>query len=64
LTADPAFVTVDLVQLGQVLMNLILKGIEAMQASGGEVTVTSRVAPDGDLTISVSDAGTGLPSEH
>ncbi|MET0163520.1 MAG: PAS domain S-box protein [Vicinamibacterales bacterium] len=64
LTAEPASVTADLVQLRQVLMNLILNGIEAMQESGGELTVTSRVAPDGELTISVSDAGSGLPTEH
>ena len=61
LTAKPAFVTADLVQLRQVLMNLILNGIEAMQESGGELTVTSRVAPDGELTISVSDTGSGCP---
>jgi signal transduction histidine kinase len=64
LTAEPAFVTADLVQLRQVLMNLILNAIEAMQESGGELTVTSRVAPDGELTISVSDTGSGLPTEH
>jgi len=64
LTAEPAFATADLVQLRQVLMNLILNGIEAMQESGGELTVTSGVAPDGELTISVSDAGCGLPTEH
>ena len=64
LTAEPASATADLVQLRQVLMNLILNGIEAMQESGGELTVTSRVAPDGELTISVSDTGSGLPTEH
>ena len=31
--------------------------------SGGELTVTSRVAQDGQLTISVSDTGVGLPTE-
>jgi signal transduction histidine kinase len=64
LTAEPAFATADLVQLRQVLMNLILNGIEAMQESGGELIVTSGVAPDGELTISVSDTGSGLPTEH
>jgi PAS domain S-box-containing protein len=64
LTAEPASVTADLVQLRQVLMNLILNGIEAMQESGGELTVTSRVATDGELTISVTDMGSGLPAEH
>jgi PAS domain S-box-containing protein len=64
LTPQPALVTADLVQLRQVLMNLILNGIEAMEESGGVLTVTSRVAPDGELTVSVSDAGCGLPAEH
>ena len=64
LTAEPASVIADRVQLRQVLMNLILNGIEAMQESGGELTVTSRIAPDGELTISVSDTGCGLPTEH
>jgi signal transduction histidine kinase len=41
LTAEPALVTVDLVQLRQVLMNLILNGIEAMHESGGD-TFTRR----------------------
>jgi signal transduction histidine kinase len=52
------------VQLRQVLMNLMLNGIEAMEESGGELTITSRVAPDGWVTIGVSDTGFGLPAEH
>jgi signal transduction histidine kinase len=64
LTAQPASVVADRVQLRQVLMNLILNGIEAMQESGGELTVTSRIAPDDELTISVSDTGSGLPTKH
>ena len=44
------------------LMNLMLNGIEAMSGSGGELTITSRVAQDGQLTISVSDTGVGLPT--
>jgi signal transduction histidine kinase len=64
LTAKPALVTADLVQLRQVMMNLMLNGIEAMEESGGELSVTSRVAPDGGVTICVSDTGPGLPTEH
>ena len=55
-------VTADRVQLQQVLMNLMLNGIEAMSGSGGELTITSRVAQDGQLTISISDTGVGLPT--
>jgi signal transduction histidine kinase len=64
LTAEPASVIAARVQLQQVMMNLILNGIEAMQESGGELIVTSRTAPNDELTISVSDTGPGLPIEH
>jgi len=42
-------------------MNLMSNGIEAMQATGGKLSVTSRRTEDGQLLISVSDAGVGLP---
>jgi PAS domain S-box-containing protein len=54
-------ITADRVQLQQVLMNLILNGIEAMKDGKGELTVTSTRANDGQLLISVSDSGIGLP---
>jgi signal transduction histidine kinase len=50
----------DRVQLQQVLMNLMLNGIEAMQGTGGELAIASKRTEDGQLTISVSDAGAGL----
>jgi PAS domain S-box-containing protein len=53
--------TADRVQLQQILMNLMSNGIEAMQATGGELSVTSRRTEDGQLLISVSDSGVGLP---
>lgn len=53
----------DRVQLQQVLMNLMLNGIEAMQDSGGELTVTSQLQ-DGQLLFSVSDTGVGLPAQE
>jgi PAS domain S-box-containing protein len=64
LAADLATVTADRVQLQQVLMNLMLNGIEAMSNLGGELTVTSRLGEDGQLTLSVSDSGVGLPAEE
>ena len=59
---DPALptTTADRVQLRQVLMNLMVNGIEAMQDTGGELTVTSKRTEDGQLLISVSDTGIGL----
>jgi PAS domain S-box-containing protein len=59
---DPCVVTADPVQLQQVLMNLMLNGIEAMSNSGGELTVSSQIAHDGRITISVTDTGVGLPT--
>ena len=54
-------ITADRVQLQQVLMNLLLNGIEAMKGANGELTITSKRTNDGQLLISVSDSGIGLP---
>jgi PAS domain S-box-containing protein len=56
-------VSADRVQLQQVLMNLMLNGIEAMKDTSGELTLTSKKIEDGQLLISVSDSGVGLPVE-
>jgi signal transduction histidine kinase/FixJ family two-component response regulator len=62
---DPALVktTADRVQLQQVLMNLMLNGIEAMKGASGCLTITSRRSEDGQLMVSVGDSGIGLPAE-
>ncbi len=54
----------DRVQLQQVLMNLMLNGIEAMKEHGGELGIRSQVAGEGELLVSVTDSGTGLPAER
>ena len=54
-------VTADRVQLQQVLMNLLLNGVEAMKDANGELSVTSKRTADGQLLVSVSDSGVGLP---
>ena len=56
-------VMADRVQLQQVMMNLMLNGIEAMKGTGGELTVASKLTEGGQLVISVSDSGVGLPQE-
>jgi len=61
LTPSLLKVMADRVQLQQVLMNLMLNGIEAMKDTGGELTVTSKPTEDGQLIVSISDSGIGLP---
>jgi signal transduction histidine kinase len=63
LAADLPKITADRVQLQQVLMNLLLNGIEAMKDRGGVLTVKSQLDGDDQLLISVSDTGVGLPTE-
>ena len=62
LSAELPRIMVDRVQLQQVFMNLMINGIEAMDGSGGELTVKSELQ-DGQLQFSVSDTGVGLPTE-
>jgi PAS domain S-box-containing protein len=54
----------DRVQLQQVMMNLMLNGIESMTDVGGELTVASRSSEDGSALVSVSDSGIGLDAEQ
>jgi PAS domain S-box-containing protein len=60
LGVDLPEVTADRVQLQQLLMNLMLNGIEAMRDTGGVLTVRSE-EDDGRVMLSVSDTGVGLP---
>jgi signal transduction histidine kinase len=62
LSAELPRIVVDRVQLQQVFMNLMLNGIEAMEDSGGELTVKSQLQDD-QFQFSVSDTGVGLPKE-
>lgn len=62
LAAEPATVRADRVQLQQVLMNLMVNGIEAMGEAGGELTVRTRLEGD-QVCVSVSDTGVGIPAD-
>jgi signal transduction histidine kinase len=56
----------DRVQLQQVLMNLMLNGIDAMKVMGteGELTIKSQLDDNRQVLISVGDTGKGLPPEQ
>jgi PAS domain S-box-containing protein len=56
-------VMADRVQLQQVLMNLMLNAIEAMQGVRAHLEINSQRTDDGQLLIAVSDTGLGLPTE-
>ena len=63
LAEDLPHVIGDRVQLQQVLMNLIVNGVEAMHDVDGprELTIKSQPAENNELLLSVSDTGMGLP---
>ena len=65
LAEDLPMVMADRVQLQQVFMNLMLNGIDAMKGmtGEGELTIKSE-ADDGQVLVSVSDTGVGLPPEQ
>ena len=66
LAADLPQVLGDRVQLQQVLMNLMMNSIDAMKDADGprELNVQSQRADNGQVLISVSDTGVGLPSQQ
>jgi len=58
-------VRADRVQLQQVLMNLMLNGIDAMKESGrGHELIIKSEAADGQLVTSVQDTGVGIPPQE
>ena len=58
---DLPLTVADRVQVQQVLMNLMLNGIEAMKDTGGVLKVNSQLCEDGQIQISIHDVGPGLP---
>jgi PAS domain S-box-containing protein len=59
-------VSADRVQVQQVLMNLMLNGIEAISEGkvDGHLTIKSQQNPENQVLISVVDCGIGLPAER
>jgi PAS domain S-box-containing protein len=56
----------DRVGLQQVLMNLMLNAIEAMKEIGapGALTIATRVDENGQILVSITDTGIGLPYDR
>jgi PAS domain S-box-containing protein len=65
LAGDLPRATADRIQLQQVFMNLMLNGFDAMKelSAERELTIRSQRVKDGQLMISVSDTGVGLPQQ-
>jgi PAS domain S-box-containing protein len=66
LTRALPLVSADRVQMQQVLLNLILNGIEAMAAVTNRprsLCMQSRIDDSGDVLVAVRDSGTGLSPE-
>jgi PAS domain S-box-containing protein len=66
LASDLPQVSGDRVQLQQVLMNLMINGIDAMKEVGGtrELTIKAQRAKNKEVIVSVSDTGVGLPPQQ
>jgi C4-dicarboxylate-specific signal transduction histidine kinase len=64
--ADTPRVMADRVQLQQVLMNLMLNGIDAMKDAEGarELVIKSERSENGNVLVCVSDTGVGLPPQQ
>jgi PAS domain S-box-containing protein len=61
--ADQPLIVADRIQLQQVLMNLMINGIDAMKAVDGprQLTLGTQNHSDKQLLVSVEDTGIGLP---
>jgi PAS domain S-box-containing protein len=66
LAADRPLIVADRIQLQQVLMNLMINGIDAMKAVDGPRQLTLGTQNDGNeqLLVSVQDTGIGLPPDQ
>ena len=62
---DPSLPSIeaDAAQLRQVFLNLMTNGVEAMP-QGGTLTVRTKAAPAGMVTVEIQDTGVGIPQEN
>ena len=66
LAADQPLIVADRIQLQQVLMNLMINGIDAMKAVDGprQLTLGTQNESNEQLLVSVQDTGVGLPPDQ
>jgi len=64
LTSHGVLIRADLNQICQVVINLIINGIDAMQESGKLKLKTSWVVDTDKAYLEVSDSGSGIPEEN
>ena len=62
LPADLPRVSVDAVQIGQILFNLLINAIQSLDGRGGTIRVGASVA-DGRVRLHVEDDGPGVPPD-
>lgn len=56
-------VHVDPVQIGQVVFNLVMNGVQAMADTGGTLRCHARHDGNGTLSLEVADTGPGIPPD-
>jgi signal transduction histidine kinase len=49
--------------LKQVLLNIIMNSLQAMEEEGGRLLVETAATPAGEMTIVIADTGPGIPEE-
>lgn len=66
LAADAPTVMGDPVQLQQVIVNLVVNGVDAVKALAGarQLVVSTERTPEGQALVSVADNGLGLPPDQ
>ncbi len=62
LETDPVIDGQQAAALKEVIMNLVLNAVQAVE-DGTEILVESRSPREGDLEVSISDSGPGVPKE-
>ena len=50
-------------ELGQVFLNILLNGVDAMP-DGGTLYISSQHTADGQVTVAITDTGRGIPPDH